>query len=238
VSAVVLKSFASSAALAEAAAQDWVARLQVRDPSRPYGVALAGGRIVKAFYQAVLALKPQALLVNVHFFWGDERCVPADHAESNFAVAQEHLLQPLGVPALQVHRIEGELDPALAARKAEEQMRRILPTGPAGQPRLDLVFLGMGEDGHVASLFPGEAPAAAASPAVYRPVLAPKPPPQRITLGYPAVAAAREVWVLASGSGKEAAFRGLGEKNSALPIVKLAVARSELVVYEDISKRE
>ena len=72
---------------------------------------------------------------------------------------------------------------------------------------LDLVFLGLGEDGHVASLFPEETEADRASHAIYRPVIATKPPPRRITLGYPAIAAAREVWVLASGAGKEDALR-------------------------------
>lgn len=232
---VQFHSFPGPEALAAAAARDWVGCLKARDRSRAYSVALAGGRIVKPFYQAVAGQSSPGLFENVHFFWGDERCVPPGDSESNFALAHTHLFQPLAIPAACLHRIQGELDPAEAARLAELEMRRTLETHAGSQPVLDQVFLGMGEDGHIASLFPGEPPAAMASAAVYRPVLAPKPPPRRITLGYPALAAARAVWVLASGSGKEPAFRGLRENNLALPIVRVALSRSQLVVYEDIS---
>ena len=115
-------------------------------------------------------------------------------------------LGPLGIPAHHIHRIRGETPPGAAAAQAETELRDLAPPGQGGQPVLDLVFLGMGEEGHVASLFPGEPPEIVASPAVYRPVTASKPPPRRITLGYPAIAAARQVWVLAAGPGKDQAF--------------------------------
>lgn len=237
-SAVRFHSFPGPEALAAAAGRDWVGRLEARDRSRTYAVALAGGRIVKPFYQAVAEMSSPGLFENVHFFWGDERCVPPGDPESNFALAQAHLFQPLAIPGACIHRIQGELDPAEAARLAEGEMRRVLGASADAQPILDQVFLGMGEDGHVASLFPSESSAAMASAAVYRPVLAPKPPPQRITLGYPALAAARAVWVLVSGSGKESAFQGFLMKKSLTPIVRVAASRSQLVVYEDISLRE
>ena len=136
---------------------------------------------------------------NVHFFWADERCVPPNDAESNFRVARELLLIPLKIPDDHIHRIRGEESPAFAVAEAEAEICRIAALTNDSQPMLDLIFLGMGEDGHVASLFPDEAESVIASPAIYRAVAAVKPPPQRITLGYAAIAAARQVWVLASG---------------------------------------
>jgi len=116
-------------------------------------------------------------------------------------------LAPLNIPGSQIHRVRGEDPPEAAAAKAEAELRQIAPLASNGQPVLDLIFLGMGEDGHVASLFPGEPEELMASNAVYRPVVAAKPPPHRITMGYPTIAAAGQVRVLAAGAGKEKALR-------------------------------
>ena len=203
-----LVTFPNEQALADSVAERWVQELRASG-SRPFAVALAGGRITRRFLASVASLcRKQAFpLDNVQFFWGDERCVPPTHPESNFGVAQEHLLLPLAIKAHRIHRIRGELPEAQAAAEAETEICRTVPLDKERQPILDLVFLGMGEDGHVASLFPNETDAAVESRSVYRAVVASKPPPVRITLGYAAIAAARQVWVLASGSNKEAALR-------------------------------
>jgi len=99
---------------------------------------------------------------------------------------------------------------------------------------LDLVLLGMGEDGHVASLFPGEAEDVMNSSAVYRAVTASKPPPRRISLGYGALVAAREVWMLASGSGKETALRESLSPTGATPLARLLRARGRTRIFTDI----
>lgn len=156
-----------------------------------------------------LAKDPQPIDWNlVHFFWADERCVPPQDPESNFALADSWLFQPLRVAAASIHRIRGEAPPAQAAREAAEELSRFAPLDQAGCPVLDLILLGMGEDGHVASLFPGSESAGvtAGDNDIYRAVTAPKPPPNRITLTYPVIYAARQVWVLASGPGKERAL--------------------------------
>jgi 6-phosphogluconolactonase len=121
-------------------------------------VALAGGSTPRRTYELLAqpGCRERVAWSKVHFFWGDERCVPPDHAESNFRMANEALLRPVQVAAGNIHRIEAER--ADADRAASEYQRCIAdvhgvdPNGPP--PALDLVFLGLGPDAHTASLFP------------------------------------------------------------------------------------
>jgi 6-phosphogluconolactonase len=231
-----LTGFAEGPSLARAVAECWLERLAQRPAAAPFHVALSGGRIPKLFYAEVVKRAAGApLFAGVHFFWGDERCVPPTDAASNFALAKEHLFQPLGIPAAQIHRIRGERPPAEAAAEAARELLLFAPITAAGQPLFDLVFLGLGEDGHVASLFPGEPESLLNSPAVYRDVVASKPPPQRVTLGYAALAAAREAWVLASGAGKDAALRESLEENGRTPLARLLRLRTATRIFSDIA---
>ena len=233
-----LISFASDDALARAAADRWLEELAARpDTGAPYGVALSGGRIAKRLFTAVAggARMRSVSLANLHFFWSDERCVPPTDAESNFAPAKALLLDPLGIQPDKIHRLRGEISPPRAATEAEAEICRIAPLTDAGQPVLDLIFLGMGEDGHVASLFPGAPDAVARSKAVYVPVVASKPPPQRITINFATIAAARQVWVLASGAGKEDALRRSLSANGDTPLARALQMRGQTVVFTDIT---
>ena len=233
-----LLHFDSPDALAQAAAEEWVRQIagsgEIGDS---YSVALPGGRIIVKFYRAVTELcKSRSIsLGRVHFFWGDERCVPPTDPESNFRLAKEHLFEPLAVAEGQIHRIQGEADPGAAAEEATAELCRLVPLRPDKQPVIELVVLGLGENGHTASLFPEEPEEVRASPAVYRPVVASKPPPRRITLGYQALDAARQVWVLASGLGKEAALQeslSLGERT---PLGRVLGRRARSKIFTDIS---
>ena len=222
--------------LAQTVAADWLKglRLTARGGA-PYCVALSGGRIASRLFAAVASLaKTDGIPGSVHFFWGDERCVPPDSPESNFGLARKDLFLPLGIPDRQVHRLRGDAPPELAAAEGETELRALAPSAPGSQPVLDLVFLGMGEDGHVASLFPGESDDTMNSQLVFRPVVGPKPPPNRITLGYPAIAAAREVWVLASGAGKEAALRESFSPNGRTPLARVLNLRHQTRIFTDI----
>ena len=232
-----LTHFPTPAALARAAADMWLKQLQDRPSGGGnYCVALAGGRIASLFFNE-LARSPRAretLRGSVHFFWGDERCVPPADPESNFGLARRHLFDPLSLADRQVHRIRGEGRPAEAARLAEEELREWVVKSNQRQPVLDMIFLGMGEDGHVASLFPGEPDAVVASPEVYRPVTGPKPPAHRVTLGYPTIAAARQVWVLLSGEGKDAAFAESLQPGGRTPLARITQMCRETRILTDL----
>src|SRR5208282_1519281 len=130
-------------------------------------------------------------LRNVDFFWADERCVPPGHPESNYLLAKENLLQPLAIAPDKIHRLKGELPPAAAVAEANATIQRIAPKNSAGVPVLDVIFLGLGEDGHIASLLPNAPASAVHAQAPYlRVANSPKPPPDRISLSYAAIAAA------------------------------------------------
>jgi 6-phosphogluconolactonase len=135
-----------------------------------------------------------------HVFWTDERGVPLTDPQSNYHLAQTEWLGRLAIPRGQLHPIDGALGPEAAARAAADELAAL--AGRADIPRFDLVVLGLGEDGHVASLFP-ENPALAETARLYAPVWnAPKPPPERVTLTLPVLNRARCILVAAAGSGK------------------------------------
>jgi 6-phosphogluconolactonase len=230
-----LKSFADAGSLASEVAEEWLDMVRTCSEDHPFCVALLGGRIAPLLFSA-FATKVKAEdvdLSSVHFFWSDERCVPPSSSESNFRVACEHLLEPLQVPERQVHRIQGELPPGVAAALAETDLRAVCGTEVTNIPSLHLVLLGMGEDGHVASLFPGETDASVRDPVVYRPVTASKPPSLRVTLGYPAITAARSVWVLASGAGKGSALRrSIVQRDT--PLGRVLGSRPNTRIYSDL----
>jgi len=230
---VELISFDSAEALAQVAAVRWLAEL---DPARQQTVALSGGRIARAFFSAVvqLAKAKSQRFPCLHLFWADERCVPPDHAASNFALAQAQLLEPLGIPKEQIHRVRGEIEPSAAAAEASAELRRVAARGGAAPAILDWVFLGMGEDGHVASLFPGSPDSEAAVAPAYLPVTAPKPPPQRVTLSYPALAAARQAWVLVSGRGKERALAESLSPTGQTPLAWVVRSRGSTLIFSEV----
>lgn len=239
-----LVSFATADELARTVANAWLGGIEkARKAGKPYSVALSGGRITQKFFAAVVAQAKSkrigdgdtpSLPNTVHFFWADERCVPSDDPESNFKLADELLFSPLKVPENQIHRIRGEDVPAAAVKAAEAELRQIALPDENGQPVLDLVLLGMGEDGHVASLFPNASLEVVNHPGPFLCVDdSPKPPPRRISLSYAAIVAARLVWVLISGAGKEEALSqslGSGVKT---PLGRVLEKRQNTLIFSE-----
>ncbi|MFL5402074.1 MAG: 6-phosphogluconolactonase [Gemmatimonadales bacterium] len=154
-------------------------------------LALAGGRTPEPIYRE-LALGSNIDWQQVNVFFGDERAVPPDHPDSNYRMVHLALLSRVPIPSGQVHRMEAERPDREAAAQEYE---RALP------PRLDILLLGMGPDGHTASLFPGSA-ALDERHRLVVPVVGPKPPAERLTITPPVIAAARKVAVIATGEDK------------------------------------
>lgn len=146
-----------AAALARAAADLFVetARTSVAARGR-FSVALSGGSTPRALYQLLAGPEyhDRVEWARTWVFFGDERCVPPTDAESNYRMAREALLFHVPVPATQVLRMQGEADPEAAARLYEISLRRAFALAPGELPRFDLIWLGLGPDGHTASLFP------------------------------------------------------------------------------------
>ena len=165
---------------------------------RPFSLALSGGTTPKALYE-LLATGPYKSRIdwrNVEIFFGDERTVPPDHQDSNYRMAQESLLSKVPIPGDNVYRMAGERDPQQAAKEYGEMLKEKF-----GEGGMDVVLLGMGDDGHTASLFPGTA---ALGETKHRCVAnhVPKLGAWRITLTAPFINRSRGVMILVSGESK------------------------------------
>jgi 6-phosphogluconolactonase len=166
-----------------------------------FRAALSGGATPQAAYRLLSGeLADRVRWSCCEFFFGDERCVPFGDRRSNFLAASESLLAPARVRPERVFRMEGELEPEEAARRYEA----VLCAAAGGVPVLDLVLLGIGEDGHTASLFPGTAALEERRRWVV-PSEAPDEPRRRLTLTLPAINAARAVVFLVCGAAKAGA---------------------------------
>ncbi len=193
--------------LAEAAARAFVEKAAKAIAERGrFAVALAGGSTPKATYEVLSRDHARDVgWPDVHVFFGDERAVPPDHEDSNYRMARGALLDH--VPVGSVHRMRGELPPDEAAASYEEELLAFFGGEP---PVLDLIMLGIGGDGHTASLFP-ETPALEVTGglAVANPV--PKLDTIRITLAVPVLNAARDINFLVAGEDKAEALKEILE---------------------------
>jgi 6-phosphogluconolactonase len=194
-----------AAALARAGADlvSGAARQAVAERGR-FHIALSGGSTPRALY-ALLAAPPfagQLPWPQVEVWWGDERCVPPDDAQSNYRMAREALLTHVSIPAHNVHRLHGEdADPEAAAAAYAAELRASFHLGEGELPRLDLVLLGMGPDGHTASLFPDTTAARIVDRLVAAPFV-PHLAAHRLTLTLPVLNAARRAVFLVAGADK------------------------------------
>ena len=196
--------------LARAAAEALVARLAAAQAVHgSAAVVLTGGGIGIAVLEQVAALAAEPVRETVDWeqvdvWWGDERFVPADDDERNEKQARAALLSRVGVPDHHIHAMPpSDGDFAEPEDAAAWYAAELAAAAPGGQsvPRLDLLMLGMGPEGHVASIFP-DSPAIGDARTVVAVRDCPKPPPTRISLGFAAINAAEEVWLLVSGEAK------------------------------------
>jgi 6-phosphogluconolactonase len=209
-----LQIYATAGELAHAAAQhfaelaEWYAASYGR-----FTVALSGGSTPKALYE-VLAAEPLPITIpwpTIYFFWGDERCVPPEHADSNYRLAYGALLSKVSVPEENIFRIPAEDENH--ERAAAQYAATLQQFFAAPLPRFDLIFLGLGADGHTASLFPGTAALQVNDRAVAANYVE-KLQTHRITLTAAAINNARHVIFLVAGADKAAALREVLEGQS------------------------
>ncbi len=197
-----------------------------------FTVALSGGTTAAALFPRLSEAAVD--WSRTDFFWVDERIVPSSHPQSNYGLAASLWFWPAGVPEARVHPPNTE-DPdfARAARRYAETLIRIAGAPPV----LDVVLLGVGEDGHVGSLFPGHAALEATDPVV--PVTdSPKPPPARYTLTLPVLTSARLVVIAAFGASKAAAIHAaLDEPESRLPVALVAQRAPRVLFLLDPAAR-
>ncbi len=186
---------------------------------RRFAVAISGGSTPRRLYTLLgsEAYRDQVDWRYVHFFWADERCVPKDDEASNFRTAFDTFLSKIALPDKNIHRIKGEEDPDKAARDYEEEIRGFF--GGSERPGFDLIILGMGEDGHTASLFPGSK-SLGETVRLAIPVYLGEPSKNRITLTLPVLNNAVQILFLVAGPSKAGVLSeilGDGEKRKWFP---------------------
>jgi len=198
-----------------------------------FSVALSGGSTPKALY-ALLAtdeFRSQLPWPQVHLFWGDERCVPPDHAESNFRMVGEALLSKITIPSENIHRMAGEKTPADGIVDYQTQLQEFFHLADGEWPRFDLVLLGLGEDGHTASLFPGSAALSERQRWVATSYVE-RLRAHRLTLTLPVINHAAQISFLVSGASKapmvEAVLRA---GNDSLPAARIQPADGQVTWF-------
>jgi 6-phosphogluconolactonase len=176
-----------------------------------FTIALSGGTTPRKLY-GMLGDEPYRSQIDwalVDIFWSDERCVPPDSEDSNYLLAQQVLLNKIPIPAAQIHRMPAdELDRDTASQAYTNAMRRVFATN--GIPSFDLIQLGMGPEGHTASLFPHQA-SLHEQQRLVMPVSVPKPPPPRLTFTPPILNAAHNILFLVTGADKADAVQAVLE---------------------------
>jgi 6-phosphogluconolactonase len=226
-----LNIFANLEQLGQAAAA-YVAELAaeaITDRGR-FTIALSGGSLPQLLGPA---LAHQATDWSAwHVFWADERCVPLTHPDSNYFLAQQYLFDHASIPPGHIHTPDTSLDPAQTATAYQTMLAQLFavkpptpqpddpllePPAPPVLPQFDLILLGLGEDGHTASLFPGHALLQETEHWVAPIFDSPKPPPRRITLTLPVLNNARQVAFITAGAAKAAILPQVFEPGSTLP---------------------
>ncbi len=202
-----------------------------------FRLVLSGGSTPRTLYRT-LAATPWASHIpwpRMQFWFGDERAVPPDHAESNYAAAASALFGPLGIPDGQIFRMHGEWEPEEASRDYESRVRKTLLNEPPTIPTFDTILLGLGEDGHTASLFPNS-PALAEQTRLIVPSVSPVGTAKRMTMTYPVLNHARIVLFLVTGAKKAAIVKRILEQaggDPPLPAARIRPTNGQLLWYLD-----
>ncbi|NOZ61376.1 MAG: 6-phosphogluconolactonase [Calditrichaeota bacterium] len=196
-------------------------------------VALSGGSTPARFFAALTRLDRMTPIPwdIVQFFWGDERCVAPDHEESNFGMAKKLLFDHVAIPEKNIHRIKGEADPEHEALRYRKLIEKFVPQTADGFPRFDWIFLGMGEDGHTASIFP-DADAVKIKNEWTTVARHPQSGQQRITLTLPVINRAERITFLVTGKKKAALTQKILAKNPSAKSLPASKVSAEFGIVE------
>lgn len=223
-------------AVARAFADYLVAKLNDK-PSGPFFWALSGGSTPKLLFKLLAEeYRDKIEWSRIHFFWGDERCVPHDDPESNFGEVKRLLFDHVPVVWSQVHAVETDLSPEAAAEAYSTTMLSILPTNERGLPVIDVNMLGMGGDGHTASIFPNNMEALLHNKQVCAVATHPESGQQRVTMTGPVLNASAEVTFLITGNGKTQRVAQILNKEhgaDAFPVAHINPPHGKLIWFLD-----
>lgn len=206
--------FRSPEELAAAMAEDITAMIRTSAArGKPFSIALSGGSTPELLYSLLgEEFSWSVPWDNVHLFWGDERCVPADHPDSNYRLVKKTLTDKIVMPHSNIHMIDGEEVPSVSADNYSAEVSGFLPSR-GDQPVFDLVLLGMGSDGHTASIFPDRMDDLAHSSRAYEAVVKPGTGQWRITVTPGIINNAELVIFIVTGSKKSEAIADILNKN-------------------------
>lgn len=197
-----IKSFATPQDVANAFAERLIELLnQAKDAGTTATVCLSGGSTPKLLFKTLAKDHADIDWSPLHFFWGDERCVPADSDESNYGEADRLFLRDANIPAENIHAVNTSLAPASAADDYQRQIEAVVAKDSAGKPVFDLMVLGMGDDGHTASIFPHQMELLA-SEHVCEVATHPDSGQKRVTVTGPVISASKEICFLVTGANK------------------------------------
>jgi 6-phosphogluconolactonase len=235
-----INTFESSRSLAQGAAERVIKTLSNAVATTGLAsIVLSGGRTPREVYELLgsEANKERVPWSLVHVFWGDERCVAPTMPESNYRSAREALLESIDIPEGNIHRIHGESPPQEAARQYEQEIRTSLGLRHDSWPHFSLVLLGLGTDGHTASLFPGTL-ALQDRKRIVTEVYVESLKSSRITLTLPALNSAQEILFLVSGKMKASIFRSIRTSDTPqypAQLIQPATGRVSWLIDRDVA---
>ena len=188
---------------------------------RDFYVALSGGNTPAIFFQKLASshYRDNFAWQNVQLFWGDERCVAPDHRDSNFGMTKKNLLDYITIPPKNIHRILGEDNPVTEAKRYAQEIETIVPEDISGFPQFDWIFLGLGTEGHTASIFPGS-DVLENQKDICAVATHPESGQKRITLTPPVINHAKRVAFLVTGENKASIVAKIltgAQKNKSIP---------------------
>ena len=200
--------FKDNPAVAEAFARYLYRQISIADT---FHIALSGGSTPKALFDYIAKNYAQKIdWQKVHLYWGDERCVPPSHAESNYGMTDSKLLRHINIPFVNVHRVLGRRVPAEEATRYGQEIEGLLPS-KNGLPIFDMVLLGMGSDGHTASIFPHQMELLT-SDKICGVAIHPESGQRRITLTGEVINSARKIHFLVTGASKTKVVKEIFDK--------------------------